>query len=91
MTCREEIMNGEAKVESFLTHLAVDKGLSPSTQNQAMNALVFLYRKVLKKPLDEEINAVRAAKKINVPVVMTREETAKVIANMAGTPQYPQI
>ncbi|GAF72446.1 unnamed protein product, partial [marine sediment metagenome] len=47
----------------------------------------FLYRKVLKKPLDEEINALRAAKKINVPVVMTREETAKVIANMAGTPQ----
>ena len=87
MTCREELMNGEAKIEAFLTHLAVDKGVSPLTQNQAMNALVFLYRKVLKKPLDEEINAVRAAKKINVPVVMTREETAKVIANMAGTPQ----
>jgi hypothetical protein len=41
MTCREELMNGEAKIEAFLTHLAVDKGLSPSTQNQAMNALLF--------------------------------------------------
>jgi len=87
MTCRGEIMNSEAKIEAFLTHLTVDKGLSPSTQNQAMNALVFLYRKVLKKPLDEEINAVRAAKKINVPVVMSREEVARVIALMEGTPQ----
>ncbi|MBL7178456.1 MAG: integron integrase [Desulfobacteraceae bacterium] len=87
MTCREELMNGEAKIEAFLTHLAVDKEVSPSTQNQAMNALVFLYRKVLKKPLDEEINAVRAAKKINVPVVMSREEVARVIALMEGIPQ----
>jgi len=42
MACREGLMNGEAKVESFLTHLAVDKEVLPSTQNQAMNALVFL-------------------------------------------------
>jgi site-specific recombinase XerD len=52
-----------------------------------MNALVFLYKKVLKLPLDDEINAVRAKKKVNVPVVMTREETARVIALMTGTPQ----
>jgi hypothetical protein len=36
------IINDEAKIEAFLTHLAVDKAVSPSTQNQAMNALVFL-------------------------------------------------
>jgi len=52
-----------------------------------MNALVFLYKQVLKKQLDEEINAVRATKKVNVPVVMTREETAKVITMMEGTTQ----
>jgi len=87
MNSREELMNGEAKVESFLTHLAVDKEVSPSTQNQAMNALVFLYKQVLKKPMDGQINAVRATKKVNVPVVMTREEVARVIVLMEGTPQ----
>jgi len=51
----------------------VEKAVSPSTQNQAMNALIFLYKHVLKNPLDGKINAVRAAKKVNVPVVMTRE------------------
>lgn len=87
MRGRQDLIDGEAKIEAFLTHLAVDRGLSPSTQNQAMNALVFLYRKVLKKPLDKEINAVRASKKINIPVVMTREEVAQIIAFMEGAPQ----
>ncbi len=87
MTCREDMVNGEAKMEAFLTHLAVDRQVSPSTQNQAMNALVFLYKQVLKKQLDGTINAVRAAKKINLPVVMTREEVACVIALLEGTAQ----
>ncbi|MBW1965573.1 MAG: phage integrase N-terminal SAM-like domain-containing protein [Deltaproteobacteria bacterium] len=42
MTSREELSNGEAKIEAFLTHLAVDKAVSSSTQNQAMKVLVFL-------------------------------------------------
>jgi integron integrase len=87
MTSREELINGEAKIEAFLTHLAVDKAVSPSTQNQAMNALVFLYKHVLKRSLDGNINAVRARKKVNIPVVMTREEVARVITLMEGTPQ----
>ena len=87
MTNRQDLIDGEAKIESFLTHLAVDKTVSPSTQNQAMNALAFLYKQVLKKPLDGKINAVRAKKKVNVPVVMTREEVARIIALMEGTPQ----
>ena len=53
--------------------------MAPSTQNQALNALVFLYRKVLKKPLDEEINAERAAKKVKIPVVLTQDETKRII------------
>lgn len=61
--------------------------MAPATQNQAMNALVFLYKKILKQPLDDEINAVRATKKKNVPVVMTREETRQVLSLMLGTPQ----
>jgi len=60
MTDRQDLIGGEVKVEAFLTHLAVGKAVSPSTQNQAMNALFFLYKKVLKRPLDEIINAVRA-------------------------------
>ena len=87
MTGRQDLIDGEAKIEAFLTHLAVDKTVAPSTQNQAMNALVFLYKHVLKQPLDQEINAVRASRKINVPVVMTREEVAQIIALMEGVPQ----
>lgn len=87
MNSRDDLADGEQKIEAFLTHLAVDKSVSPFTQNQAMNALVFFYKKIIKKPLDEEINAGGAVKKINVPVVMSREETAKGIAMMEGTPQ----
>lgn len=87
MTGRQDLINGEAKIESFLTYLAVDKSVAPSTQNQAMNALAFLYKRVLKQSLDQEINAVRATRKVNIPVVMTREEVAQVIALMGGVPQ----
>jgi integrase len=52
-----------------------------------MNALVFLYKRVLNHPLQDSINAVRADKKMNVPVIMTREEVAAVISLMDGTAQ----
>ena len=52
MTNRNDLNDGEHKIEQFLTHLAVDRDIAPSTQNQAMNALVFLYKKsVVKSPL----------------------------------------
>ena len=87
MRSREDLAGGESKIEAFLTDLAVKGKVAASTQNQAMNALVFLYRKVLQQPLEERIDAVRADRKVNVPVVMTREETAKVISLMEATPQ----
>ena len=87
MHSREELANGEGKIEAFLTDLAVRGKVSASTQNQAMNALVFLYRKVLKIPLDEKIDAVRAERKVNVPVVMTKDEVSRVISLMEGVPQ----
>ena len=80
MRSREHLFPAEAKIESFLTNLAVAANVAPATQNQAMNALVFLYKRVLNHPLQDSINAVRADKKINVPVVMTREEVAAVIS-----------
>jgi integron integrase len=87
MTSRADLKNGEKKIEQFLTWLAVERTVAPSTQNQAMNALIFLYKKVLKIPLVDEINAFRAKKKIIVPVVMTRDEVRNIINVMEGTPQ----
>lgn len=87
MSSRDDLKNGEQKIEAFLTHLAVKKKVAPATQNQAMNALVFLYKRVLKTPLTEEINAVRARRKTNIPVVMTRDEVREIMSVMDGVPQ----
>ena len=87
MSSIDDLKDGEQKIEAFLTHLAVKQNVAPATQNQAMNALVFLYKRVLKTPLKEEINAVRAGKKSNIPIVMTRNEVRNVIGVMEGVPQ----
>jgi integron integrase len=87
MRLREDLFPAEPKIESFLTDLAVNGHVAASTQNQAMNALVFLYKRVLNHAMEGSIDAARADKKINVPVVMTREEVAAVLSLMDGTPQ----
>ena len=87
MQSRDDLRHGEKKIEAFLTHLARDRQVAASTQSQAMNALVFLYRHVLDQPLSGEINADRARKRPRIPVVLTREETARVIALMSGVHQ----
>jgi len=87
MKSRDDLKDGELKIEQFLTHLAVHEHVAPSTQNPAMNALVFLYKKVLKQTLDQKIDAVRAKSRKNIPVVMTHEEVTKVISLMKGTSQ----
>jgi integron integrase len=87
MRSRADLFPAEPKIEAFLTDLAVHGHVAAATQNQAMNALVFLYKRVLNQVMEGRINAVRAAKKINVPVVMTREEVAAVLSLMDGTAQ----
>lgn len=87
MRRREELFPGEPKIEAFLSHLAMAQTVAPATQNQAMNALIFLYKRVLNQAMDGSINAVRADQKVNVPVVMTREEVATVLSLLEGTPQ----
>ena len=87
MRSRADLQNGGKKIEAFLNHLAIDLQVAPSTQNQAMNALVFLYKHVLKEPLNGEINAERAPRRMKLPVVLTREETARVISLMSGVHQ----
>jgi integrase len=87
MRSREDLFPAEPTIESFLTALAVPGHVAAATQNQAMNALVFLDKRVLNHSLLGTIKAVCADKKINVPVVMTREAVAAVISLLDGTTQ----
>ena len=75
----------EQHIGQFLTHLAVDKKYAAAKQSQALNALVFLYRQVLKMELGD-INDIRWSKKpVRLPVVFTRAEAADIIGNFEGT------
>ena len=75
---------GKSEVEAFLTHLVIDANVAPSTQNQAFNAIMFLYNHVLEKDLEEGIDALRSKKPTLLPVVLTKEEAMTVINAMAG-------
>jgi integron integrase len=75
---------GEPEVAGFLTHLGVVGRVSPSTQNQALNALVFLYRHVLGRPLGEIGAVVRARHKPRIPTVLTAEEVGRVLGCLHG-------
>lgn len=77
---------GEREVAAFLTHLAVDEGVAAGTQNQALNALVFLYKFVLQKPLGEIVDAVRAKRPERLPVVLTQDEVRAVFRHLRGIP-----
>ena len=78
---------GAAEIEAFLTHLAVDRNVAASTQNQALSALLFLYRQVLKQDLVGSIDSVRAKRPKRLPTVLTKEETLRVIGFLSGTHQ----
>ena len=75
------------EIESFLTHLAVDRKVASSTQNQAFNAILFLYRDVLEIDLMQDLNAVRAKKQTRIPVVLSHKEAMKVINSLTGVHQ----
>ncbi len=77
------VLGGPA-VEAFLTHLAVHGRVSASTQNQALAAILFLYRDVLEQDLPWLTTVVRARRPRRRPVVLTREEVPSVLANMSG-------
>ena len=69
----------------FLSHLAVDRKVAAATQNQALNAILFLYRHVLGIDDGEAIDAVRAKKRRRLPVVLSPSEVQRVFAAMEGT------
>ncbi len=75
---------GEAEINAYLTHLAVDEHVAASTQTQALSALLFLYRHVLGREVGELDGVVRARKSQRLPVVMTRAEVRSVLECLHG-------
>ena len=75
---------GAAEVEAFLTHLAVEGRVAAATQNQALSALLYLYREVLSIELPWLDNVVRAKTPQRLPVVLTRQEVNTVLDGMSG-------
>jgi integron integrase len=76
---------GVAEINAWLTHLAVDRNVAASTQNQALCAIIFLYRVVLDRKIGSLGEVVRAKKPERLPVVMTVEETTRFLSSMTGT------
>jgi len=76
---------GKAEIEQFLSYLAIKRHVSASTQNQAFNAILFLYKQVLAIELEADIRATRARKTQRLPTVLSRDETAIIINHMKGT------
>ncbi len=84
---RHPLEMGEPEINQFLTDLAVNKKVSASTQNQALSAILFLYQRVLDKPLEWVNPAVRAKKPKRLPVVLTRQEVKTILDSMDGAPR----
>jgi integron integrase len=76
---------GAAEVSAFLTHLAVEREVAASTQNQALSALLFLYREVLLQPLSEDLTITYAKRPTYLPTVLSREEARAMLAALTGT------
>jgi len=77
---------GTAEIEAFLTHLAVKRQVAASTQNQALSALLFLYKAVLRQEIGS-VDAVRARKPKRLPTVLTKPEALRVMHAMTGVSQ----
>ena len=81
---RQPAEMAEPEINAFLTHLAVKEKVSASTQNQALAALLFLYRQVIGRNVGDLGEVIRARKPERLPVVMTREEVKVVLGNLTG-------
>jgi len=80
---------GKAEIESFLSHLAVRRKVAPSTQNQALQALLFLYRHVLEIQLPWMDDVIRAKPKRRMPVVLSRAEVRLLLDNVPPAQRLP--
>lgn len=82
---KHPIHMGKVEIEQFLTFLATKKRISPTTQNQAFSAILFLYKEVLGIDMsDANIQALRAQERKRIPVVLTRDEVRNIIENLSG-------
>ena len=82
--CHPETL-GEAEVTAFLNHLAVDRHVAAATQNQALSAILFLYREVLGRELPWLDGVQRPTRPPRVPVVLTRAEAGRLLGQLTGT------
>jgi len=78
---------GTVEIEAFLTHLAKEGNVSASTQNQALNALLFLYRNVLQMDLPVPLHALRARRLECLPTVLSKYEVIRLLSGMQGLHQ----
>ncbi|MEW5800329.1 MAG: integron integrase [Bacteroidota bacterium] len=78
---------GEPEIRSFLSYLAQRKSVSSSTQNQALNAIIFLYVQVLGKKIGEIGPVIRAHRTKRLPVVFSQDEVREILGQMNGTPK----
>ena len=76
---------GKPEVERFLSHLAINRKVASSTQNQALNAILFFYNHVLDMPLDDHIAAPRSKKPKNLPTILSQSEISRFFQYINGT------
>ncbi|MCW8962641.1 MAG: integron integrase [Gammaproteobacteria bacterium] len=76
---------GKPEIDRFLSHLAINRNNSVSTQNLALNAIVFLYKHVLHLPVSEELTPVRSVKPTRLPVVLSQEEAQALLEQLQST------
>jgi integron integrase len=84
---RHPMALGENEIRQFLTYLVQNKYVSSSTQNQALNAIIFLYKQVLNKPLGNFGEIPRGQRTVRLPVVFSRKEVQAIFNNLQGTPK----
>jgi site-specific recombinase XerD len=72
------------EVKSFLTYLAVERKVAASTQNQALSAILFLYREVLQKPIETGFQFVSAKRPKRLPVVLTKLDVQQILIRLSG-------
>ena len=84
---RHPLEMAEPEINAFVTHLAVESAIGASTQTQALSALMFLYRHVLRKPLPDLDTVIRAKRPGRLPSVLTRSEVRRILGRMNGTPR----
>lgn len=78
---------GATELEKFLTYLAVERNVAASTQNQALSAILFLYKEVLRTPLETNFQFIGAKKPKRLPVVLSKKEVQQVLNRLTGTVQ----